>query len=81
MSPEWVDAMVRPRSEVPSATARYGLGFWLHATSETVMLEGSDAGVSCCTVHDPRSGITHTVISTTSDGAWPLARFLADRLE
>jgi CubicO group peptidase (beta-lactamase class C family) len=81
VSQEWVDTMVRPRSEVPSATSRYGLGFWLHATSDTVMLEGCDAGVSCRTVHDPRSGLTHTVISNTSDGAWPLARFLADRLE
>ena len=40
----WVRAMVRPRSEVPSESMRYGLGFWLHRSSDTVMLEGADAG-------------------------------------
>jgi CubicO group peptidase (beta-lactamase class C family) len=78
VSGDWVRAMVRPRSEVPPSR-RYGLGFWLHATTDTVMLEGCDAGVSCLTVHDPRAGVTHTVISNTTDGAWPLARFLAER--
>ena len=79
VSREWVGEMVRPRSEVPSASSRYGLGFWLHASTDTAMLEGCDAGVSCRSVHDPRAGVTHTVISNTSDGAWPLARFLAER--
>jgi CubicO group peptidase (beta-lactamase class C family) len=74
-SADWVRAMVRPRSEVPSASSRYGLGFWLHASTDTVMLEGCDAGVSCRSVHDPRAGVTHTVISNTSNGAWPIARF------
>ena len=40
------------------------------------MLEGYDAGVSFRSVHDPASGITPTVISNTSDGAWPIARLL-----
>ena len=44
------------------------------------MLEGADAGVSFRSVHDPPAGITHTVISNTSDGAWPIARLLAERL-
>ena len=81
VSPESLDAMVRPRSEVPSAASRYGLGFWLHARTDAVTLEGSDAGVSCRSVHDPSSGLIHTVISNTSDGAWPLARYLAERFE
>ena len=34
---------------------RYGLGFWLHASSDVVMLEGCDAGVSFRSVHDPRA--------------------------
>jgi CubicO group peptidase (beta-lactamase class C family) len=76
VSPNWVGEMVRPRSEVPSESRRYGLGFWLHASTETVMLVGSDAGVSFHTAHDPRTGRTHTVISNTSDGAWPIARYL-----
>jgi hypothetical protein len=45
------------------------------------MLEGSDAGVSFRSVHDPTRGLTHTVISNTTDGAWPIARLLAERLQ
>jgi CubicO group peptidase (beta-lactamase class C family) len=82
VSANWVNEMVRARSDVPSKSEsrRYGLGFWLHATTDTAMLVGSDAGVSFRTVHDPRSGVTHTVISNTTDGAWPVTRFLDDRL-
>jgi CubicO group peptidase (beta-lactamase class C family) len=78
----WVAEMVRPRSDVPAESKRYGLGFWLGQHSDTVILEGFDAGVSFRSVHDPRSAITCTVISNSSDGAWPIARrlveFLAD---
>jgi CubicO group peptidase (beta-lactamase class C family) len=80
VSTDWAGEMVRPRSDVPSQSMRYGLGFWLHASNATVMLEGCDAGVSFRTVHDPRSGVTHTVISNTTDGAWPIARYLDERL-
>jgi CubicO group peptidase (beta-lactamase class C family) len=80
VSTDWVSDMVRGRSDVPSQSMRYGFGFWLHASTDTVMLEGCDAGVSFRTVHDPRSSVTHTVISNTSDGAWPIARYLAERL-
>ena len=78
VSAAWVAEMARARSE--SGPARYGLGFWLHATTDAAMLVGSDAGVSFRTVHDPRAGLTHTVISNTSDGAWPVTRFLDERL-
>jgi CubicO group peptidase (beta-lactamase class C family) len=72
-----VEQMVRPRSEVPSEERRYGLGFWLHASSDVVMLEGYDAGVSFWTAHDPTSAATCTVISNTSEGAWGIAELLA----
>ncbi len=72
VSTTWVMEMVRPRSDVPSESMRYGLGFWLHASRDTVMLEGFDAGVSFRSVHDPAAQITHTVLSNTSDGAWPI---------
>jgi CubicO group peptidase (beta-lactamase class C family) len=78
VSQSWVDQMVRPRSN--AETKRHGLGFWLHASTDTVILEGMDAGVSFRSVHDPRANVTHTVISNTTDGAWPVARFLAERL-
>jgi CubicO group peptidase (beta-lactamase class C family) len=80
VSAAWVTEMLRPRSEVPAESMRYGLGFWLHASADTVVLEGSDAGVSFRTVHDPRSRITHTVISNSSDGAWPITRRLDEQL-
>ncbi len=78
--PDRLAELVRPRSEVPRLSRRYGLGFWLHESSDVVMLEGYDAGVSFRSVHDPARSITHTVISNTSDGAWPLTRLLAERL-
>jgi hypothetical protein len=58
---------------------RYGLGFWLHESSDVVILEGSDAGVSFRSAHDPVRNVTHTVISNTSEGAWPIARLLKER--
>jgi CubicO group peptidase (beta-lactamase class C family) len=76
----WVADMVRPRSDVPAESKRYGLGFWLAQHGDAVSLEGLDAGVSFWSRHDPRSAITCTVISNSSDGAWPLARRLNDLL-
>jgi CubicO group peptidase (beta-lactamase class C family) len=76
VSTDWVSEMVRPRSDAPKHSKRYGLGFWLHASNDAVLLEGYDAGVSFRSVHDPRAHVTLTVISNTSDGAWPIARYL-----
>jgi CubicO group peptidase (beta-lactamase class C family) len=75
----WAAEMVRGRSDVPSESMRYGLGFWL-GRHDTVILEGFDAGVSFRSVHDPRSSMTHTVISNSSDGAWPVTRRLDELL-
>jgi CubicO group peptidase (beta-lactamase class C family) len=75
-----VEEMVRPHSEVPSESARYGLGFWLHASRDTVMLVGGDAGVSFRSVHDPGGRFTHTVLSNTTGGAWPVTRRLDELL-
>jgi CubicO group peptidase (beta-lactamase class C family) len=79
VSGDWVREMTRPRSDAPG-TSRYGLGFWLHESTDVVMLVGSDAGVSFRTVHDPRRTVTHTVISNTTGGAWPVGRHLDERL-
>lgn len=76
---EWVAEMTRPRSDAPDDERRYGLGFWLHGSTDTVVLEGYDAGVSFRSLHDPREDVTATVISNWSDGAWPIARFLDER--
>jgi CubicO group peptidase (beta-lactamase class C family) len=80
VSADTVAEMARPRSSDPEAARRYGLGFWLAKTGDVVMLEGSDAGVSFWSAHDPASGVTSTVISNTTDGAWPIARLLRERL-
>jgi CubicO group peptidase (beta-lactamase class C family) len=69
-----VTEMVRPRSEVPAESSRYGLGFWLAATTDSTSLVGGDAGVSFHSTHQPSRGITHTVVSNTSAGAWPVAK-------
>ena len=76
-----VAEMVRPRSHVPEEEKRYGLGFWLHGTSDVVMLEGYDAGVSFRSMHDPGTEATHTVIANSSEGAWPIVELLEERLE
>ncbi len=79
VSPRWVAEMVRRRSDAQEDDDGYGLGFWLHGPGNAVMLEGQDAGVSFRSVHDPASQTTFTVLSNTSEGAWPIARLL-DRL-
>ena len=80
VSPDWVAEMVAPHSDVPSESRRYGLGFWLHQSRDAVMLEGSDAGVSFRTVHDPVGRYTHAVLSNTTAGAWPVTRQLDELL-
>ncbi len=78
--PETVATMVRPRSDVPEEERRYGLGFWLHRSSDVVMLTGYDAGVSFRSVHEPERSRTHTVISNTSEGAWDVSDAMDDLL-
>ena len=72
----WVSEMTRPHSDAPDQNARYGLGFWLEEASSEVMLVGSDAGVSFSSSHDPTTGMTWTIISNSTDGAWPMVRHL-----
>jgi CubicO group peptidase (beta-lactamase class C family) len=81
VSPDWVREMVRPHSEAPEGDdRRYGLGFWLHPSADIVIMEGMDAGTSFQSLHDPASGVTCTVISNTSEGAWPIAAYLEQLL-
>ena len=80
VSRDGVVEMVRPHSDVPSNDARYGLGFWLHASLDVVELHGYDAGVSFRSVHDPNERLTHTVLSNTSEGAWDLSEHLDEAL-
>ena len=79
VSQEWVAEMTRPRSDGEEGW-QCGLGFWLRASAETVVLEGYDAGVSFRSLHRPSADLTCTVISNWSDGVWPVARFLEEKL-
>ena len=76
---DWVREMTRPRSDAPDGSRRYGFGFWLHPATDTVILEGYDAGVSFRSLHDPQADVTATVISNWTDGAWPIATRLDER--
>jgi CubicO group peptidase (beta-lactamase class C family) len=80
VSSDALDTLMTPRSDVPDEEQRYGLGFWLAEHGPAVMLEGYDAGASFRSVHNPSSGITHTVLSNTSSGAWPITKALDQAL-
>ena len=54
--------MLRPRSDWPEESRRYGLGFHLHVTGASAWLEGYDAGDSFRSVHDPSTDLTWTVV-------------------
>ena len=76
VSADSVRLMMEPRSVAAEQQSRYGLGFWVHRSRPIISLVGYDPGVSFRTVHDPESGVTHTVISNTHTGAWPISRLL-----
>lgn len=81
VSADTVAEILCPRSRTEQGTRRYGLGFWLHATNDTVLLEGADAGVSFRAAFRPSTRAAWTVVSNWSDGAWPLARLLAPLID
>jgi hypothetical protein len=67
--------MLRPRGvHSGKRPLRYGLGFWLHESSDTVILMGSDPGVSFWSEADPSGAFARTVVGNVTDVAWPVAR-------
>jgi CubicO group peptidase (beta-lactamase class C family) len=80
VSHDWVDEMVRPHGDAADEGRSYGLGFWLHPSSGTVVMEGMDAGISFQSLHARSSQVTLTIVSNTSDGAWPVATYLEEQL-
>ena len=80
VSSEAVAEMVRPHSDWPEESKRYGLGFHLDGVGDAAWLEGYDAGVSFVSQHQPSAAVTYTVIANWSDGAWPIVRRLEERL-
>ena len=76
VSADWVREMVRARSDTPSYAPLRPRH--LAARHERRRVHGRLRRRSL--VPQPRrsdAGITHSVISNTTDGAWPIARFLA----
>jgi hypothetical protein len=72
--------MLRPHSDWPEESRRYGLGVHLSATGDGAWLEGYDAGVSFTSMHRPSSQLTWTVVSNWSQGSWPLVTLLDEHL-
>jgi CubicO group peptidase (beta-lactamase class C family) len=69
--------VVSMMSTPPVAGARYGMGMWLDGQPGTMTMEGMDAGASFRSTRSA-DGTTFTVLSNTTDGAWPIARHLAE---
>ena len=63
VSADSVADMVRPRSDVPEESMRYGMGIWLAPVGDVVILEGFDAGVRFRSLHDPDRSRTARMIS------------------
>jgi CubicO group peptidase (beta-lactamase class C family) len=81
IGPELVEELTRPRSSNGPGEDGYGLGVWLNRDDERVLeLHGYDAGASFHSVHDRARRLTWTVVSNTSEGAWPLVRLLREAL-
>lgn len=72
-----LQTLTEPVSHVEGDHMRYARGFWRGWSSQTVLLEGYDAGVSGRTWHDPESGVTGSVLANTSNGAWPVLEALS----
>ena len=82
VSPDTLALMTRPHSDDTGSSGghRYGLGFWLPAGDGLVEMEGYDAGASFRSTHRAADGLTVSVLSNWTDGAWPVAKCLASLL-
>ena len=80
VSLETVAEMVRPHSDAPEMSMRYGLGFWLGESSGAVSLHGFDAGVGFVSVHDRDGQFGYTVLCNQTRGAWPTRQRLDELL-
>jgi CubicO group peptidase (beta-lactamase class C family) len=76
-----VEAMTRPRHDVPDEGMRYGMGFWLHQTAPALVLEGYDAGASFRSTHVIATKTTVSVLGNSSEGAWPVIGALAKSID
>lgn len=81
LGPDLLAEALRPHSDWPEESRRYGLGFHRHPSGERAWMEGYDAGVSMTSLHDPTTQTTMTVLGNWTDAAWPMVRLLTDWLD
>ncbi|HWN81070.1 MAG TPA: serine hydrolase domain-containing protein [Candidatus Udaeobacter sp.] len=78
LSGELVELFSRPlvRAEKEGLHIYYGLGLWVRDEPgrQTVYVTGCDAGVSFKSIEDRARDLHITVISNTTQGAWPIVR-------
>jgi CubicO group peptidase (beta-lactamase class C family) len=67
VAPPLVAELLRPRSDWPQESRRYGLGFHLAPAGDAVYMEGYDAGVSFLSLHQPSTAITYTILANWSE--------------
>jgi hypothetical protein len=74
LSKELVEQFVRPqvKAESEGEGISYGYGIWLRDGEEYFI--GCDAGVSFRSGINRQKGLLVTVISNTTEGAWPILR-------
>lgn len=58
----------------------YGYGFWIDKELERIVLVGYDAGVSFYSSTSKDADDVITVISNTSNGAWPVVKLLRNKI-
>lgn len=67
-----LETLIEPLSVVEEEGMRYARGFWRGMTSDLLILEGYDAGVSGRSWHDPATGLIATVLANHPEAAWPV---------
>ena len=80
VSPASVEEATRPRRLDASTPHDYGFGFWLRPAGGVIEMEGNDAGATFRSLHRPSDGLTCTVLSNTTNGAWPITKWLEEQL-
>jgi CubicO group peptidase (beta-lactamase class C family) len=78
VSPDTVEEVLRPRSDMPDTSTRCGLGFY--DSDGVVSLHGFDAGVGFVSSRARNGRFTATVFSNQSRGAWPVSERLGELL-
>lgn len=66
------ETLIEPITSETGEGMRYARGFWRGKNNDDVILSGGDAGISAYTSHNPATGVTWTILSNTTSGAWDL---------